>query len=206
MKGAIGLADSALPAVMAGLAGVPGVHGFKAPTFVTQAHGQLAPVAGQYAAVQTRLDFDVGTGVVPVRRLRHVLDVQYLGSEGRSLVGQRAADVGRVIGLNPFPSSPQFLQLTAQPPRREFLAQAEETQTGSGADAVLPPAVVGVGLARQKVILHKTTGSHCAGQLLGRGARPWQQPQPPTAVDQFSLCYIGRSRHGIYSSLSVRER
>ena len=35
-----------LPAVMAGLAGVPRVHGFKVSTLVAQALGQLAPVAG----------------------------------------------------------------------------------------------------------------------------------------------------------------
>ncbi len=38
-------------AVMAGLAGVPRVHGHKLPTFVLQAWGQLAPIAGQDAAV-----------------------------------------------------------------------------------------------------------------------------------------------------------
>ncbi len=66
-----------LPAVMAGLAGVPGVHGFKASPFVAQALGQLAPVAGQYTAVQTRLGLDVGAGLGrgAARRLRHPLGV-----------------------------------------------------------------------------------------------------------------------------------
>ncbi len=59
------------------LAGVSGVHGFKAATLVAQALGQLPPVAGQYTAVQPRLGRDVGARVVlgAARRLRHPLGV-----------------------------------------------------------------------------------------------------------------------------------
>ena len=75
LRGAVGGRD--MQALMAGLAGVPGVHGLKAPTLVAQALGHLAPVAGQYAAVQTRLGPDVGTGLSlgPARRFRHMLCV-----------------------------------------------------------------------------------------------------------------------------------
>ncbi len=66
-----------MPAVVAGLAGVLGVHGFNAATLVAQALGQLPPVAGQYTAVQPCFGPDVGTGLGlgPPRRLRHVLRV-----------------------------------------------------------------------------------------------------------------------------------
>ncbi len=83
---------------------------------------------------------------------------------------------------------------------------AEYPCEGPGSDAVLPPALVGVALARQKVITYKPASSGRSSQLLGRGAGPRQQPQPHTAVDYFRLWYIGRIRHGIQGSLSVRER
>ena len=92
------------PALVAGLAGVPGVHGHKVPALVAQALGQLAPVAGQYAPVQAYLGLDVRAGTVlcPPGRLRHPLGVQILDHEGVSLVCQRPADMVRVIGPDPF--------------------------------------------------------------------------------------------------------
>ncbi len=64
-------------ALMAGLAGVPGVHGHQLPALVLQPLGQLAPVAGQYAAVQARLGLDVSAGLrhCAPRRLCHSLGV-----------------------------------------------------------------------------------------------------------------------------------
>ncbi len=108
-----------MPALMAALAGVAGVHGFKATTLVAQALGQLAPVAGQDAAVQAGLGLDVRAGIVrgTPGRLRHVARLQVLDHHGVRLIRQRPADVVGVMGPDPFLLAAQFLQLAAQPPR-----------------------------------------------------------------------------------------
>ncbi len=66
-----------MPARMTGLAGVPGVHGLKAATLVGEPLGQLAPVAGQYAAVQAGFGLDVSAGLCfcTPGRLGHALGV-----------------------------------------------------------------------------------------------------------------------------------
>ncbi len=106
-----------MPALMTGLAGVPGVHGHQLPTLVLQALGQLPPVAGQDSAVQAGLGLDVGTGTVlhPLSGLRHAAGVQLLDHQGVGLVRQRPTDVVGVIAADPFLLAPQFLQL---PPSR----------------------------------------------------------------------------------------
>ena len=108
-----------MPALMAGLAGVPGVHGLKAATLVGEPLGQLAPVAGQDAAVQAGLGLNVGarTGLSPLSGLRHALGLQVLRHQGVGLVRQVPADVMGVIGPDPFLPAPQLRQLPAQPPR-----------------------------------------------------------------------------------------
>ena len=120
------------------------------------------------------------------------------GTVGIRQVLQNMADLCSAIFLQPG-------VLGVPPPRRELLVQAEAGQTGRVADAKVPPAAIGMALARQKVIPHKPAGSRRAGQMVGRGVRPRQQPQPHAAVDGLRLCGIGRSRHGIQASLSVRE-
>ena len=108
-----------MPALMTGLAGVPGVHGHQLPTLVLQAWGQLAPVAGQDPAVQARFGLDVGAGTVlrPLSGLRHAAGVQLLDHQGVGLVRQRPTDVVGVIAADPLLLAPQFLQLPPQPPR-----------------------------------------------------------------------------------------
>ncbi len=66
-----------VPALMASLAGVPGVDGLKAATLVGEPLGQLAPVAGQYAAVQAGFGLDVSAGLCfcTPGRLGHALGV-----------------------------------------------------------------------------------------------------------------------------------
>ncbi len=365
-------------AMMAGLAGVPGVHSHKLPALVLQALGQLAPVAGQYAAVQARLGFDVRARTVlgALSRLGHAAGVQLLSHQGVGLVRQRPADVVCVIGADPFLLASQLGQLAPNPPRphrssllARLLAlqaghlgpqaphighgvhralavgclayipiQAQDSlgragahcvhrhhigeigiPAGSGARAFLPdprlpdlplsirvaalepqptearhaqvlvphldalrygepvppamsalearispralkeglvrirqifqdiadfaeavllqPRVLGITPqgceflaqaeegyagallsstrlvrrvlllgARHKVIPHKPASSRRAGQPMGHLTALRKQPQPHTAVDGLGLCYIGRSRHGMQSSLSVRER
>ncbi len=108
-----------MPALMTGLAGVPGVDGLKATTLVAQALGQLAPVAGQYAAVQPRLGLDVSAGLrlCAPGRLGHALGIELLRHQGMGLVRQGPADVVGVMGPDPFLLAPQLRQLPAQPPR-----------------------------------------------------------------------------------------
>ena len=108
-----------MPALMAGLAGVPGVHGHQLSTLVLQALGQLAPVAGQNPAVQAGLGLDISARTVrgPLGRLRHAAGVQLLDHQGMGLVRQRPTDVVGVIAADPFLLAPQFLQLPSQPPR-----------------------------------------------------------------------------------------
>ncbi len=367
-----------MPALMAGLAGVPGVHGHQLPTLVLQALGQLAPVAGQDPAVQAGLGLDVGAGTVlgPLSGLRHAAGVQLLDHQGVGLVRQRPTDVVGVIAADPLLLAPQFLQLPPQPPRPyrapllarllaliprgpggqaghfrqrvrpartvgdlphipvqtqysrgcagaygdcghcigeidvplgpraraflpdaglprlpvgigvtalepqpaeaghvqvlvlhpdalrdgepvlpavpaleagirpralkeglvgirqvfqdiadlaaavllqprvpgvppqgcELLAQAEEGHLGALLPRPLPVCRVLLLRAGQKVIPHKPTSSRRTGQLVGYLAVLRQQTHPHTAVDGLSLCYSGRSRHGIHSSLSGRER
>ena len=94
------------------------------------------------------------------------------------------------------------------PQRGEVLAQAEEGDAGglrSCPRLVRRVLLLGAG---QKVIPHKAAGARRTGQLMGHLQALRQEAQPHTAVDDFrlGLCYIGRSRHGIHVSLSVRER
>ncbi len=108
-----------MPALVAGLAGVPRVHGHPAPTLVLQALGQLAPVASQDAPVQAGLGLDVGTGLRQSApgRLCHRLGGQGLSHKGVGLVRQRAADMMRVIVPGPLLLAAQLGQLAPDPPR-----------------------------------------------------------------------------------------
>ncbi len=114
-------------------------------------------------------------------------------------VFQDIADLAAAVLLQP--------SVPGIPPQGcELLAQAEEGHLGALLPRPLPVCRVLLLRAGQKVIPHKPTSSRRTGQLVGYLAVLRQQTQPHTAVDGLSLCYSGRSRHGIHSSLSGRER
>ncbi len=106
------------PALVAGLAGVPGIHGHQLPALVGQALLQLAPVAGQDPAVQARFGLDVGAGLRPCapRRLRHRLGVEIFDHQGMGLVRQLPADVVRVVGADARLLLLKLAELTPQAP------------------------------------------------------------------------------------------
>ena len=133
-----------------------------------------------------------GEAILPVK-LAFEGGVRALAPEERRVgicqIFQDIAHFGASVRLQPS-------GLRIPPQGRELLVHAKAGRTGPVADAKLLPAAIRMGLARQEVIPDKTAGSRRAGHLVGHGARPRQKPQPHTAVDYFTLCYIGRIRHG----------
>ena len=113
-----------MPALMAGLAGVTGVHGHQLPALVSQTLLQLAPVAGQDAAVQAGLGLDVGAGLRhgAFGRLGHAPGIEIFHHHGMGLVGQGPADVVGIVGADPFLLAAQFLQLAPDAPRPDRAA------------------------------------------------------------------------------------
>ncbi len=107
------------------------------PTFVLQAWGQLAPVAGQDPGVQARLGLDVSAGTVlaPLSGLRQAAGVQLLDHQGVGLVRQRPTDAVGVIAADPLLLAPQFLQL---PPPAAAPAPSPAVCAPAGVDTARP--------------------------------------------------------------------